>query len=165
MKLCCIVGRTSLKTHLPKKMRHLFFIALVAAASQASAQVVPRDSAAPTSLTIEQAIELARRNNPELQQILNNRIGARAGAQRIRRLIRARRLASARRASRWQRSSAARASGQPTGTVSYQSVSLPIHSARSSRHLQRPMRRGRSRITGATSNGAQVSQQELTRPD
>ena len=62
-------------------MRYLFFIALVAAATPASAQVVPRESAAPTSLTIEQAIELARRNNPELQQTLNNRIGARAAVR------------------------------------------------------------------------------------
>ena len=62
-------------------MRYLYFIALVATATQASAQVVPRDPAAPTSLTIEQAIELARRNNPELQQTLNNRIGARAAVR------------------------------------------------------------------------------------
>jgi outer membrane protein len=52
----------------------------VAGAVQASAQVVPRDSAGPT-LTIEQAVELARRNNPELQQIENNRIGARAAVR------------------------------------------------------------------------------------
>jgi outer membrane protein len=32
-------------------------------------------------LTIEQAIDLARRNNPELQQIQNNRIGARAAVR------------------------------------------------------------------------------------
>jgi outer membrane protein len=62
-------------------MRRLFFIGLVAAATQASAQVVPRDTTAPTTLTIEQAIELARRNNPELQQTLNNRIGARAAVR------------------------------------------------------------------------------------
>ena len=62
-------------------MRYLYFIALVAGATQASAQVVPRESAAPTSLTIEHAIELARRNNPELQQTLNNRIGARAAVR------------------------------------------------------------------------------------
>jgi outer membrane protein len=59
-------------------MRHLYFIGLVAAATQASAQVVPRDSAIQTTLTIDQAIELARRNNPLLQQTLNNRIGAHA---------------------------------------------------------------------------------------
>jgi outer membrane protein len=62
-------------------MRYLFFIGLVAAATQASAQVVARDSAAPTTLTIEQAIELARRNNPALQQITNNRINARAAVR------------------------------------------------------------------------------------
>jgi len=62
-------------------MRHLLFIGLVAAATQASAQVVPRDSAAQTALTIDQAMELARRNNPVLQQTLNNRIGARAAVR------------------------------------------------------------------------------------
>jgi len=62
-------------------MRHLYFIALVAAATQASAQVVPRDPATQTTLTIDQAIELARRNNPVLQQTLNNRIGARAAVR------------------------------------------------------------------------------------
>jgi outer membrane protein len=62
-------------------MRRLFFMGLVAGATQASAQVVPRDTTAPTTLTIEQAIELARRNNPELQQTLNNRIGARAAVR------------------------------------------------------------------------------------
>ena len=62
-------------------MRYLFLICLAAGATQASAQVAPRDSAVPTSLTIDQAIELARRNNPELQQTLNNRIGARAAVR------------------------------------------------------------------------------------
>ena len=62
-------------------MRHLYFIGLVAAATQASAQVLPRDSASQTTLTIDQAIELARRNNPVLQQTLNNRIGARAAVR------------------------------------------------------------------------------------
>ena len=62
-------------------MRHLLFIALVAAATPASAQVAQRDSAVQTTLTIEQAIELARRNNPVLQQTLNNRIGARAAVR------------------------------------------------------------------------------------
>ncbi len=62
-------------------MRHLYFLGLVAAATQASAQVVPRDSATQTTLTIDQAIELARRNNPVLQQTLNNRIGARAAVR------------------------------------------------------------------------------------
>jgi outer membrane protein len=62
-------------------MRYLFLICLAAGATQASAQAAPRDSVAPTSLTIEQAIELARRNNPELQQTLNNRINARAAVR------------------------------------------------------------------------------------
>ncbi|HTD83919.1 MAG TPA: TolC family protein [Gemmatimonadaceae bacterium] len=62
-------------------IRTLLSIGLVAAATQASAQVAPRDSAAPTTLTIEQAIELARRNNPELQQTMNNRIGAQAAVR------------------------------------------------------------------------------------
>jgi outer membrane protein len=48
---------------------------------QASAQVAPRDSTGQSTLTINQAIELARRNNPELQQILNNRINARAAVR------------------------------------------------------------------------------------
>jgi outer membrane protein len=61
-------------------MRPLLFIALAAAAVPASAQVLPRDSAAHT-LTIEQAIDLARRNNPDLQQTLNNRVSARAGVR------------------------------------------------------------------------------------
>src|SRR5438105_4377411 len=62
-------------------IRTLLFIALAAVATQASAQVVARDTTAPTTLTIEQAMELARRNNPELQQILNNRIGAQAAVR------------------------------------------------------------------------------------
>jgi outer membrane protein len=62
-------------------MRHLYFLGLVAAATQASAQVVPRDSVTQTTLTIDQASELARRNNPVLQQTLNNRIGARAAVR------------------------------------------------------------------------------------
>ena len=62
-------------------MRHLLFLALVAAATQASAQAPARDFAPATSVTLEQAIETARRNNPELQQILNNRIGARAAVR------------------------------------------------------------------------------------
>jgi outer membrane protein len=62
-------------------MRTLLLLGLVAAGTQASAQVVQRDSAAPTTLTIEQAIDLARRNNPALQQTLNNRIGARAAVR------------------------------------------------------------------------------------
>ncbi|MFL5466675.1 MAG: TolC family protein [Gemmatimonadaceae bacterium] len=40
-----------------------------------------QDSVAPASLTIDQAFSLARRNNPELQQIQNNRIGARASVR------------------------------------------------------------------------------------
>jgi len=62
-------------------MRYLFLICLAAGATEASAQVASRDSAVPTTLTIDQAIELARRNNPELQQTLNNRIGARAAVR------------------------------------------------------------------------------------
>jgi outer membrane protein len=62
-------------------MRYLFLICLAAGATQASAQVASRDSAVPTTLTIDQAIELARRNNPELQQTLNNRINARAAVR------------------------------------------------------------------------------------
>jgi outer membrane protein len=62
-------------------MRHLLFFGLVAAATQASAQAVPRDSVSPTTITLEQAIETARRNNPDLQQTLNNRISARAAVR------------------------------------------------------------------------------------
>jgi outer membrane protein TolC len=62
-------------------MRPLLFLGLVAAAAQASAQAVPRDSAPPTTLTIDQAIDVARRNNPALQQSLNARIGARAAVR------------------------------------------------------------------------------------
>jgi outer membrane protein len=62
-------------------MRYLLLICLAAGTREASAQVVPRDSAVPTTLTIDQAIELARRNNPELQQTLNNRINARAAVR------------------------------------------------------------------------------------
>jgi outer membrane protein len=62
-------------------MRSLLFIGLVAGAAQASAQVVPRDSTSQTTLTIDQAIELAQRNNPQLQQVLNTRIGARAAVR------------------------------------------------------------------------------------
>jgi outer membrane protein len=53
----------------------------VAGAVQASAQVVQRDSTGQSTLTIDQAVELARRNNPELQQIQNNRINARAAVR------------------------------------------------------------------------------------
>ena len=62
-------------------MRTLILIGLASVAAQASAQVVVRDSAVPTTLTIEQANELARRNNPELQQIMNNRVGAQAAVR------------------------------------------------------------------------------------
>jgi outer membrane protein len=62
-------------------MRPLLFIALVAAAPQASAQILPRDSAVQITLTIEQAVDQARRNNPDLQQTLNNRVGARAAVR------------------------------------------------------------------------------------
>ncbi len=62
-------------------MRFLPLIALAGAASGASGQVLPRDSAAQTTLTIEQAIDQARRNNPDLQQTLNNRVSARAAVR------------------------------------------------------------------------------------
>ena len=62
-------------------MRSLFLLALAAISAQASGQVVPRDSTAPTTLTLEQAIDFARRNNPDLQQTLNNRISARAAVR------------------------------------------------------------------------------------
>jgi outer membrane protein len=62
-------------------IRSLLFIGLVGGAVQASAQITQPDSAGQTPLTIEQAIDLARRNNPELQQTLNNRIGARAAVR------------------------------------------------------------------------------------
>jgi outer membrane protein len=62
-------------------MRILLFIGLAAFAAQASAQVPTPDSSAVSTLTMEQAIELARRNNPELQQISNNRIGAQAAVR------------------------------------------------------------------------------------
>ena len=62
-------------------MRPLFFIGLAAFAAQASAQGVPGDSTAQASLTIQQAIDLARRNNPELQQVMNNRVGAQAAVR------------------------------------------------------------------------------------
>lgn len=62
-------------------MRTLLFIGLVAFATQASAQVTTTDSTSAATLTIEQAIELARRNNPEMQQISNNRIGAQAAVR------------------------------------------------------------------------------------
>ena len=62
-------------------MRTLLLIGLAVVATKASAQVTAADSAAQTSLTIEQAIDLARRNNPELQQTLNNRVGAQAAVR------------------------------------------------------------------------------------
>lgn len=62
-------------------IRSLLFIGLIVGAAQVSAQVVPTDSTASASLSIDQAIELARRNNPALQQIQNNRIGARAAVR------------------------------------------------------------------------------------
>jgi outer membrane protein len=62
-------------------MRHLLLLGLVAAATQASAQVIPRDSAPPTNLSIDQAIDIARRNNPQLLQTLNTRIGAHAAVR------------------------------------------------------------------------------------
>ncbi|HEX9383795.1 MAG TPA: TolC family protein [Gemmatimonadaceae bacterium] len=62
-------------------IRSLLFISLVAGAVQASAQIAPRDSTGQTALTIDQAVELAWRNNPELQQVQNNRIGAHAAVR------------------------------------------------------------------------------------
>lgn len=62
-------------------MRTLLFIGLFAVVSQASAQNASQDSAPPTTLTIDQAIDLANRNNPELQQTANNRVGAQAAVR------------------------------------------------------------------------------------
>ncbi|HZE07637.1 MAG TPA: TolC family protein [Gemmatimonadaceae bacterium] len=62
-------------------MRTLLLLGLVAAATQASAQEVPRDTTPPTTLTIDQAIAIAQRNNPDLQQTANNRIGAQAAVR------------------------------------------------------------------------------------
>lgn len=62
-------------------IRSLLFFSLLAGGVQASAQVATRDSTGQATLTIEQAIELARRNNPELQQVQNNRINARAAVR------------------------------------------------------------------------------------
>lgn len=81
LKLCCIVGRTLGKTISSEFMRVSLLLVLVVAAARASAQTVPPDSAPQATLTIDQAIDLARRNNPELQQTLNNRIGARAAVR------------------------------------------------------------------------------------
>ena len=61
--------------------RILVFTALVIVSARASAQAVATDSTAATTLTLDQAIALARRNNPELQQTLNNRIGAQAAVR------------------------------------------------------------------------------------
>ncbi len=60
-------------------MRFLFVISF-AAAQAASAQTVT-DSAPPTSITLDQAIETARRNNPQLLQTVNNRHTARAAVR------------------------------------------------------------------------------------
>ena len=62
-------------------MRPLLLIALVATATQASGQSVSRDSVAQTTLTIGQAIDFARRNNPDFQQTLNNRVSAQAAVR------------------------------------------------------------------------------------
>ena len=61
--------------------RSLFLVGLVVVSARASAQSVATDTTAQSTLTIDQAIELARRNNPELQQTLNNRVGARAAVR------------------------------------------------------------------------------------
>src|ERR1700680_1784159 len=60
-------------------IRSLLFISLVAGAAQVAAQVAQRDST--STLTIDQAVELAWRNNPDLQQTQNNRISARAAVR------------------------------------------------------------------------------------
>src|SRR6266576_5371636 len=62
-------------------IRSLLVISLLACAISASAQVVPRDSAGQSALTIDQAVEFAWRNNPAFQQVQNNRIGARAAVR------------------------------------------------------------------------------------
>ncbi|MFL5593971.1 MAG: TolC family protein [Gemmatimonadaceae bacterium] len=62
-------------------IRRLLLVGLVAGVTRASAQSAAQDSVAPATLTIDQATSLARRNNPELQQIQNNRIGARAAVR------------------------------------------------------------------------------------
>ncbi|MGH7650899.1 MAG: TolC family protein [Gemmatimonadaceae bacterium] len=62
-------------------MRPLLLLGLVAAAAQASAQAPPRDSTPQTTLTIDQAIAIAQRNNPDLQQTVNNRVGAQAAVR------------------------------------------------------------------------------------
>ncbi|HJQ09928.1 MAG TPA: TolC family protein [Gemmatimonadaceae bacterium] len=60
--------------------RTLVLLGLAVISARASAQSVPANTPQ-TTLTIEQAIDLARRNNPELQQTLNNRIGAKAAVR------------------------------------------------------------------------------------
>ncbi|MFL5502420.1 MAG: TolC family protein [Gemmatimonadaceae bacterium] len=62
-------------------IRRLLLISLVTGVTRASAQSMAQDSVAPATLTVDQAFSLARRNNPELQQIQNNRIGARASVR------------------------------------------------------------------------------------
>jgi len=62
-------------------IRSLLLLGLIAGAAQASAQVAPADSTAQATLTLDQAIRLAQRNNPALQQTLNNRIGANAAVR------------------------------------------------------------------------------------
>ncbi|MFL5604735.1 MAG: TolC family protein [Gemmatimonadaceae bacterium] len=62
-------------------IRRLLLISLITGVTRASAQSMAQDSVAPATLTIDQAFSLARRNNPELQQIQNNRIGARASVR------------------------------------------------------------------------------------
>ncbi|MFL5554265.1 MAG: TolC family protein [Gemmatimonadaceae bacterium] len=62
-------------------IRRLLLISLITGVTRASAQSMAQDSVAPATLTVDQAFSLARRNNPELQQIQNNRIGARASVR------------------------------------------------------------------------------------
>jgi outer membrane protein len=61
--------------------RSLVLIGLVVVATRAHAQGAQADSAPQATMTIEQAMDLARRNNPLLQQTLNNRIGAQAAVR------------------------------------------------------------------------------------
>src|SRR3954462_4687149 len=82
LKLCYIVARTCSKSPpLQTMIRSLLLLGLIAGAAQASAQVAPADSTAQATLTLDQAIRLAQRNNPALQQTLNNRIGANAAVR------------------------------------------------------------------------------------
>lgn len=54
-------------------MRHTLFVALLAFAGQAAAAQTPATPAAGATLTLEEAIALARRHNPQFQQVINDR--------------------------------------------------------------------------------------------